>query len=93
MTIRGWSGGPVPPVDPGPGEPEALEELCVRAVAVAAADLGLDPCAFAEELAQGEIALLVTYLAEAREHLHDLELCTRIDGLLHRLTAWTGETG
>jgi hypothetical protein len=74
-------------------EPEPLAELAVQAVTVAAADLGVGPRAFAEELAQGEVALLVRYLAEAREHLHEIELCARIDALLHRLTAWTGDTG
>lgn len=91
MTIRGWSGDPAPPRDPGPGEADGLPELCVRAVAVAAADLGLDPRAFAEELAQGEVALLISYLAEAREHVGDLDLGTRIDALIHRLTAWTSD--
>ena len=70
-----------------------LAELCVRAVTVAAADLGLDPLAFAGELAQGEVALLVSYLSEAVEHVDDLDLRTRIDNLLYRLTAWTGEPG
>lgn len=76
---------------PGNVEPEPLEELAVRAVAVAAHDLGLEPHPFAEELAQGEIALLIRYLAAAREHVHELPLASRIDELLHRLTAWTGE--
>lgn len=73
------------------GAPDAdLTELCVRAVVVAAHDLGLDPRAFAEEVAQGEVALLVHYLREAAAHVDDLALRTRIDELLHRLTAWTG---
>lgn len=66
-----------------------LADLCVRAVTTAAYDLGLDPALFAEELAQGEIGLLIHYLAEAGEHVADLELRGRIDALLHRLTAWT----
>lgn len=73
--------------------PEAdgeLAELAVRAVTVAARDLGLDARLFADELAQGEIALLVRYLDEAALHIADLELRARIDALVHRLTAWTG---
>ncbi|HET7229607.1 MAG TPA: hypothetical protein VFJ16_06365 [Longimicrobium sp.] len=66
-----------------------LADLCVRAVTTAAWDLRLDPALFAEELAQGEIGLMIHYLAEASERLDDLELRARIDGLLHRLTAWT----
>jgi hypothetical protein len=69
---------------------ETLEELCVQAVSLAAADLGLDPRALAEELAQGEIGLLIAYLREAAAHVSDLDLRTRIDPLLHRLTDWTG---
>lgn len=76
---------------PGNVEPESLEELATRAVSVAAHDLGLEPHLFAEELAQGEIALLVRYLAAAREHVHELPLASQVDELLHRLTAWTGE--
>lgn len=74
-----------------PEPPDAAEvpELCVRAVTVAAHDLGLDPGLFAEELAQGEIGLLVHYLAEAAPFVDDMELRVKIDGLLHRLTAWT----
>ena len=74
------------------GEPDtgdSFQELCVEAVTVAAADLGLDPGALAAELAQGEVALLVTYLRAASEHVPDLALRTRIDELLHRLTTWT----
>jgi hypothetical protein len=44
---------------------------------------------FAEELAQGEIGLLIHYLAEAAGHLDDVELRERIQALLHRLTDWT----
>jgi hypothetical protein len=66
-----------------------LADLCVQAVTTAAHDLGLDPALFAEELAQGEIGLLIHYLAEAGEHVSDLDLRSRIDALLHRLTAWT----
>lgn len=76
---------------PGRVAPESLEELATRAVRVAAHDLGLEPHLFAEELAQGEIALLVRYLAAARAHVHELPLASRVDELLHRLTAWTGE--
>lgn len=71
---------------------DGLAELAVRAVRVAARDLGLDPVLFAEELAQGEIALLVRWLDEAAPHVGDLELRERIDALVHRLTAWTGES-
>ena len=71
---------------------EELEELCVRAITVAAADLGLNPRAFAEELAQGEIGLLISYLRQAATQVEDLELRTHIDQLLHRLTFWTGRT-
>jgi hypothetical protein len=74
--------------DPNRLDQEALE-LCARAVFTAAHDLRLHPGAFAEELAQGEIGLLVNYLREAAPHVSDLELRTRIDALLHRLTAWT----
>jgi len=66
-----------------------LADLCVRAVSTAAWDLGLDPALFAEELAQGEIGLMIHYLAEASARLDDLELRERIDALLHRLTDWT----
>ncbi|HET7464057.1 MAG TPA: hypothetical protein VFJ82_22565 [Longimicrobium sp.] len=69
-----------------------LADLCVRAVTVAAWDLGLDPVLFAEELAQGEIGLMIHYLSQASERLDDLELRERIDALLHRLTAWTEST-
>jgi len=67
-----------------------LAELCVRAVTTAARDLGLDPALFAEELAQGEIGLLIHYLARAAEHLPDVELRENAEALLHRLTTWTG---
>ena len=66
-----------------------LADLCVRAVTTAAWDLGLDPALFAEELAQGEIGLMIRYLDEASAHVADLALKTRIDALVHRLTAWT----
>ena len=65
-------------------------EVAASAVRLAAQQLDLDPEAFLHELAQGEIALLVRYLAEAAPRIDDLELRTRIDGLLHRLTFWTG---
>ena len=68
-----------------------LSELSVRAVTTAAHDLELDPIAFAEELAQGEIGLLVRYLRTAASSVDDMELRTRIDALLHRLTAWPAE--
>jgi hypothetical protein len=70
-----------------------LADLCTRAVVTAARDLDLDPRAFAEELAQGEIGLLVRYLDEAAEHLEDLDLRARIDALVYRLTAWTAREG
>lgn len=66
-----------------------LAELCVRAVTVAAHDLGLDPRLFVAELAQGEIGLLIHYLDSAAECVEDMDLRLRIEGLLHRLTAWT----
>lgn len=72
-------------------DPE-LADLCVRAVAVAAHDLGLDPRLFAEELAQGEVALLVKYLRETAPAVAGLPLRTRVDELLHRLTTWTAAT-
>ncbi|HEX2205976.1 MAG TPA: hypothetical protein VHG91_21855 [Longimicrobium sp.] len=72
-----------------PLEEADLRDLCVRAVSTAAHDLGLDPLLFAEELAQGEIGLLVHYLAQAAPHVPDLDLRLRMDSLLHRLTAWT----
>jgi hypothetical protein len=67
----------------------ALADLCVQAVTAAAWDLGLDPALFAEELAQGEIGLMVHYLAESAGRLDDVELREKIEALLHRLTAWT----
>lgn len=80
----------VPPRLPtGPAD-EPRDELCTRAVETAAADLGLDAQAFAAELAQGEIGLLIRYLRAAAPYVDDLELRARIDALLHRLTAWTG---
>jgi len=66
-----------------------LAGLCVQAVSTAAFDLGLDPLLFAEELAQGEIGLLIHYLAEASAHVEEVELRERIQALLHRLTDWT----
>jgi hypothetical protein len=68
----------------------SFAEVAANAVVMAARQLDLDPEAFLEELAQGEIALLVRYLAEAAPRVDDLELRARIDGLLHRLTFWTG---
>jgi hypothetical protein len=65
-------------------------EVAANAVLMAARQLELDPEAFLQEIAQGEIALLVHYLAEAAPHIEDIELRGRIDGLLHRLTFWTG---
>lgn len=66
-----------------------LADLCVRAVTTAAWDLGLDPALFAEELAQGEIGLLIHYLDQAAGCVEDLGLREKIEALLHRLTAWT----
>ena len=68
-------------------------ELSVRAVTTAAHDLGLDPALFVEELAQGEIGLLVTYLRAAAPSVDAMDLRARIEALLHRLTAWTGDGG
>jgi hypothetical protein len=68
----------------------SFAEVAANAVVMAARQLELDPEAFRQELAQGEIALLVRYLAEAAPRVDDLELRGRIDGLLHRLTFWTG---
>ncbi|HYJ81031.1 MAG TPA: hypothetical protein VEW03_15570 [Longimicrobiaceae bacterium] len=75
---------------PDPAASDAdLAELCVGAVTVAANDLGLDPRLFVAELAQGEIGLLIHYLDSAAECVEDMDLRLRIEGLLHRLTAWT----
>jgi len=68
---------------------DSFAESCMSAIRVAAADLELDAAAFAEELAQGEIGLLVTYLRAASDDVVDLDLRTRIDELLHRLTTYT----
>lgn len=67
-----------------------LSELAVQAVVTAARDLNLDPELFVEELAQGEIALLIHYLRAAAPSVEDLDLRERIESLLYRLTAWTG---
>ena len=75
---------------PSAASPDAeVAALAVEAVSTAARDLGLDPLLFAQELAQGEIGLLIHYLDEAAEHVADLDLRLRIEALLHRLTAWT----
>ena len=89
MSTSPLSGAPETAPDPGPVGDGELAELCVRAVSVAAHDLGLDPRLFAAELAQGEIGLMLSYLAAASEQVTDLDLQARIDALLHRLTAWT----
>ena len=89
MSGAASSGVPSDALDPGFARDGELAELCVRAVTVAAHDLGLDPRLFVEELAQGEIGLLVHYLDQAAEHVDDMDLRLRIEGLLHRLTAWT----
>jgi hypothetical protein len=68
----------------------SFAEVAASAVHLAARQLELDPEAFLQEIAQGEISLLIRYLAEAAPHLDDVELRGRIDGLLHRLTFWTG---
>ncbi len=70
---------------------EELAELALRAVTTAARDLSLHPTLFAEELAQGEIGLLISYLRSAAPYVDDVDLRARIEALLHRLTAWTGE--
>ncbi|HYW09299.1 MAG TPA: hypothetical protein VE913_20230 [Longimicrobium sp.] len=77
--------------EPGgtPDRDAELADLATQAVATAARDHGLNPHAFAEELAQGEIGLLMSYLSAASPHVADLDLRTRINALLHRLTAWT----
>ena len=75
--------------DVSPGD-DGFQETAAAAVRLAARQLDLDPDAFVQELAQGEIALLVRYLHEASLEVGDLDLRTRIDGLLHRLTFWTG---
>jgi hypothetical protein len=67
-----------------------ISELAVQAVTTAARDLELDPELFVEELAQGEIALLIQYLRAAAPSVDDVDLRVRIESLLHRLTAWTG---
>jgi hypothetical protein len=71
------------------GDTDELAELSLRAVEIAASDLGLNPLLLARELAQGEIGLLLGYLRAAAEHVTDLDLRVRIDRLLHRLTDWT----
>lgn len=71
------------------GDTDELCELAERAIETAASDLGLNPLLFARELAQGEIGLLISYLRAAAAHVDDLDLRTRIDSLLHRLTDWT----
>lgn len=70
---------------------DELPSLALDAVTTAARDLGLDPHAFAEELAQGEIGLLITYLRSAAPFVTEIELRERIELLLHRLTTWTAE--
>lgn len=75
------------------GDDERAAELCVQAVTIAALDLGLDPEAFAVELAQGEIGLLVNYLRRAAPDVKDPELQADIGALLHRLTTWTARAG
>ena len=67
-----------------------LADLCVQAVSTAAWDLGLDPALFAGELAQGEIGMLIHYLAQAAGHVPELETRERMQALVHRLTDWTG---
>lgn len=71
------------------GNTRELAELSVRAVEIAASDMGLNPLLFARELAQGEIGLLISYLRAASAEVTDLDLRIRIDRLLHRLTDWT----
>lgn len=71
------------------GGTDELCELAEAAIRTAAGDLGLDPLRFAGELAQGEVGLLISYLRAAAGHVDDLDLRTRIDALLHRLTEWT----
>ena len=78
-----------PHLDFAPEHDPELAELALRAVTVAARDLGLDPRLFAEELAQGEIGLLVSYLRAATAHVDDVDLRERACALLHRLTDWT----
>ncbi len=75
------------------GATAELAELSRQAVETAASDLGLDPLLLARELAQGEIGLLISYLGAAAREVDELELRERIDRLLHRLTAWTGDAG
>lgn len=71
------------------GDTDELCDLAERAIEIAANDLGLNPLLFARELAQGEIGLLISYLRAAAQHVDDLDLRSRIDRLLHRLTDWT----
>lgn len=75
------------------GDTEELAELAVRAVELAAQDLGLNPLLLARELAQGEVGLLISYLRAAAPAVDDLGLRDRIDRLLHRLTDWTQDAG
>ena len=75
--------------DAGMARDGELAELCVRAVTVAAHDLGLDPLLLVEELAQGEIGMMIHLLDQAAPHVKDFDLRLRIEALVHRLTAWT----
>ncbi|HEX8243770.1 MAG TPA: hypothetical protein VF541_09750 [Longimicrobium sp.] len=85
MSLR----APQDEVEMAGGDTDELAELAVRAVELAAQDLGLNPLLLARELAQGEIGLLISYLRTASAGVDDLDLRDRIDRLLHRLTEWT----
>ena len=74
-------------------EPDSFDQTCAQAVRLAANDLGLDEAALADELAQGEIGLLVRYLRRALPHVPGVEEREEMALLLHRLTAWTGRAG
>lgn len=71
---------------------DSYRDACVQAVSLAAQDLGLNAAALAEEIAHGEIGLLIRYLRRAAPFVDDAVLRADIDALLHRLTAWTGQT-
>ena len=65
--------------------------LFALSAALAGATVQVDlPELFAGELAQGEIGMLIHYLAQAAEHVPDLETRERMQALVHRLTDWTG---
>ena len=77
------------PGEAAEGSDDSFEQLCVRAVEIAALDLGLDAEALAVELANGEIGLLITYLGAAVRTVPGGEQRANMEALVHRLTTWT----